>query len=300
MAPGKEDTETVTVASLASHARERTGPIAGKAWLVVIYGGELGRRVALDAISFVVGRSSTSDLTLNEDSVSRHHVRISRQPDKRYILTDLGSTNGTYVNDESVQERLLGDGDKIKIGQTIFKFMTGADVEASYHEEIYRLMTVDGLTDVFNKRYFHEALEREFKRWQRYRRPLSLLLFDIDHFKQKNDAFGHVAGDSILRQMAASVKPRLRNEDIFGRVGGEEFGILLPEIDKTHACVTAEKVRALVEETCFSFDGVDMPCTVSVGVTEVIGADERAEAVYVRADQALYEAKRRGRNQIFA
>ena len=118
------------------------------------------------------------------------------------LLRDLGSTNGTYVNDELVDEYVLRDGDLIKIGRTIFKFLAGGNIENAYHEEIYRLTTIDGLTQIFNKRYFVETLEREIGRAQRYRRALSLVMFDIDHFKKINDSYGHLAGDYVLKQLA--------------------------------------------------------------------------------------------------
>ena len=101
---------------------------------------------------------------------------------------------------------MLRDGDLIKIGRTIFKFLTGGNIENAYHEEIYRLTTVDGLTQIFNKRYFLDTLEREIARAHRYRRPLSLVMFDIDHFKKVNDSFGHLAGDYVLKHLAQTVR----------------------------------------------------------------------------------------------
>ena len=136
------------------------GPRPGDACIIVIYGPELGKRVQLGTAPFEIGRSSKNDLFLDQESISRHHARISFDGTS-YWATDLGSTNGTYVNDELVHEQRLRDGDQVRIGRSILKFMTGENVEVHYHEEIYRLMTVDGLTQTFNRRYFNEALERE-------------------------------------------------------------------------------------------------------------------------------------------
>src|SRR5207253_1415781 len=147
--------------------------------------------------------------------------------------------NGTFVNDVAIREQQLGDGDQIRVGRSILKFMTGENVETQYHEEIYRLMTVDGLTQVYNRRFFNEAIEREFNRSKRYQRALSLVVFDIDFFKRVNDTHGHLAGDSLLRQIATAVKARLRREDLFARIGGEEFAVLLPEIPLEGARITA-------------------------------------------------------------
>ncbi len=274
----------------------------GEACLVVIYGPELGRRIPLSTSAFDIGRASKSELSLDQESVSRNHARITRAmrqgADAAYVVADLGSTNGTYVNDVSVIERDLVDGDQIKIGRSILKFMSGDNIEASYHEEIYRLMTVDGLTQIFNKRYFTETLEREVNRSARYERPLSLVLMDIDFFKKHNDELGHVAGDALLKQIASAIKPKLRSQDIFARVGGEELAALLPEVTAEGARVTAEKIRQLIEETEFGFDEHIMRCTISLGVSELGLAVSSANALYDAADQALYTAKNGGRNRV--
>lgn len=271
----------------------------GEGCLVEIYGQELGRRIPLTGGVFEIGRSSKCDLTIDQDSVSRHHAQIARTRDGYYTVADLGSTNGTYVNDVAVTEQHnLTDGDQVKIGRTIFKFMFGTNIEASYHEEIYRLMTVDGLTQLFNRRFFNETLEREINRCKRYARPLALLIFDIDFFKRVNDEFGHVAGDALLRQLAQVVKPRVRREDILARVGGEEFAVILPEIGRDGALVTAEKIREVVESTTFAFEDIVMPCTVSVGVAELEPEADEPKTIYARADAMLYRAKAEGRNRV--
>ena len=295
----KEEDETLSTPVV----RPTPQPVGrGDGCLVVIYGPDLGRRLGLPNRAFEVGRSSQCDLSLDQESVSRHHARITRgkkrgEKDVEYTIMDLGSTNGTYVNDAPVTERVLRDGDQIKIGRTILKFMTGDNIETSYHEEIYKLMTVDGLTGLYNKRYFNEALDRELQRANRYSRPLSLLLFDIDHFKSKNDQFGHVAGDALLKQLAQAVKDKLRAQDVLARVGGEEFGVLLPEVDSEGAFTTAEKIRVVVENTPFSFDGEKMPSTISIGVATNGPKLAAALALYGAADAALYSAKARGRNR---
>jgi diguanylate cyclase (GGDEF)-like protein len=295
--PDRPDEETTTsVTPIRVEPPSAQGP--EDACLVVIYGPDLGRRIALGFGNFEIGRSSKNDLALDQESVSRHHARITRGREG-WTLRDLGSTNGTYINDQPIQERLLRDGDQIKIGRSILKFMTGGNIEASYHEEIYRLMTVDGLTQIFNRRYFNDALDREVARSVRYKRPLSLLLMDLDHFKKKNDEFGHVAGDALLKQLAQAIKPRLRREDIFCRVGGEELAVILPEVDLQGARLTAEKVRAIVEETKFVFEECEIPCTISVGASSLEGAMS-AKALYQKADEMLYRAKSNGRNRVEA
>lgn len=270
---------------------------ADGACLVVIYGPELGKRAALGQGNFEIGRSSRSDLPIDQESISRHHARISYDG-QRHVIEDLGSTNGTFVNDAKVGRQALKDGDQVKVGRSILKYMSGANIEANYHEEIYRLMTMDALTQTHNRRYFNEALEREYNRSLRYRRALSLLLFDIDHFKQINDTYGHVAGDSVLRQLSLVVKPRLRQQDVLARVGGEEFAVLLPEVDLPGARVAGEKVRKLVEGARFMVDTKEFGCTVSIGITTFDARVTTPTALYEIADKNLYAAKNAGRNRV--
>ncbi len=269
----------------------------GDACIIVIYGPELGKRVQLGTAPFEIGRSSKNDLPLDQESISRHHARITFDG-TQYWVQDLNSTNGTFVNDAAVKEQRLRDGDQVRIGRSILKFMTGENIEVHYHEEIYRLMTVDGLTQVFNRRYFNEALEREFNRSKRYARALSLIMFDIDHFKRVNDTHGHLAGDNLLRLIASAVRPRLRREDIFARTGGEEFGILLPEISLDGARTTADKVRRIIQATPLVVEQTTIPCTVSLGVAMLDASDGAPEDLYKRADERMYEAKQGGRNRV--
>ena len=227
-----DQSKNKTIVTVVSRVSEK--PVAKEACLVVIYGMDLGKKFNLNQSALTIGRSSKSDVQVDQESVSRSHAKIINTG-KTIILRDLGSTNGTYVNDELIDEYVLRDGDFIKIGRTIFKFLSGNNIENAYHEEIYRLTTIDGLTQIYNKRYFLETLEREISRAHRYRRELSLIMFDIDHFKKINDTYGHLAGDYVLKQLAQVIKSRIRREDIMARYGGEEFAIILPEIDAFNA-----------------------------------------------------------------
>jgi two-component system cell cycle response regulator len=193
---------------------------------------------------------------------------------------------------------VLRDGDLIKIGRTIFKFLTGGNIENAYHEEIYRLTTIDGLTQISNKRYFMETLEREIARGHRYQRSLSLVMFDLDHFKNINDTYGHLAGDYVLKQLASAVKLKIRREDLFARYGGEEFAIVLPEIALPTAMTFAEKIRQLVERHEFRFEKTAINVTISIGVGSTDERETKSETLIKRADEFLYAAKAAGRNQV--
>lgn len=238
--------------------------------IVVIYTKEptlLGKRFVLDFTPVRLGRGAENHIVLEGDSVSRRHAHLEQRGPVWWAVDD-GSTNGTYVNDEQISREFgLANGDRIKVGPTIFKYLSGADVEAQYHEEIYRMTIIDGLTQAHVKRYLLEALEKEIIRARRHARELSFIMFDIDHFKKINDTYGHVAGDSVLRQLALVVKPRLRSQDVLARVGGEEFAVLLPEVENVGARIAADKVRAIVESARFLVDNKEFGCTVSIGVT---------------------------------
>jgi diguanylate cyclase (GGDEF)-like protein len=177
------------------------------------------------------------------------------------------------------------------------KYLSGADAEANYHEEIYRMTIVDGLTQIHNKRYLYEALEREITRARRHDRPLALLLFDIDFFKRINDHYGHLAGDYVLRELADAVKTRIRRDEVFARYGGEEFVIVLPETTLEGARALAESIREKVAEHEFTFQNERIAVTISVGCSVLVD-DEGANDLIRRADEMLYEAKRGGRNRV--
>jgi two-component system cell cycle response regulator len=285
-----------TVVTAISRISER--PNGKQACLVIIYGDELGKKYNLDTNSVVVGRSSKCDIQIDQESISRNHSKIVNTG-KSILVRDLGSTNGTYVNDEPIEEYVLRDGDLIKIGRTIFKFLSGGNIEHAYHEEIYRLTTVDGLTQISNKRFFVETLEREMARAHRYQRDLSLAMFDLDHFKNINDTYGHLAGDYVLKQLASVVKQKIRREDLFARYGGEEFAIILPEISLATALTFSEKIRQLVEQQEFRFENTSIDVTISMGVATADDKIKEMEALIKVADENLYAAKAGGRNRVF-
>ncbi|MFB1479111.1 diguanylate cyclase [Corallococcus sp. RDP092CA] len=285
-----------TVVTVISKISER--PVNLDAALVVIYGLDLGRKYDLSREETLIGRSSKADIQIDQEAVSRNHARITNTT-KGVRIEDLGSTNGTFVNDEAAAAvRSLQNGDLVKIGRTIFKFIAGGNIEAAYHDEIYRLTTMDGLTQIYNRRYFDEQVDREISRSRRYERVLSLVMFDLDHFKEVNDTYGHLAGDSVLKQLASTVRTRIRREDVFARYGGEEFALLLPEINLTGARQLAEKVRKLVERQRFEFDKQVIPVTLSMGVA-TLEPHHREPAELVRtADERLFDAKSQGRNRV--
>jgi diguanylate cyclase (GGDEF)-like protein len=293
----KQKTAVTVISKIAERCK------TSDACLVVIYGDELGRKYTLAQGQLTIGRSAQCDIQIDQEAISRQHAKVVAGFGET-MISDLGSTNGTYVNDAPVQEQALRDGDKVKIGNTIFKFLSGGNIERDYHEEIYRMTIVDGLTGAFNKRSFLEHCEREAARALRHARPLSLCMIDIDHFKAINDQYGHLTGDHVLKELARRIIGRTRKEEIFARYGGEEFVVLLPEADHESAITLAEQLRVLIEREDFLFDGDQIHVTISVGVTTIdpagVAADAKPEidAFIKAADENLYRAKRSGRNRV--
>jgi diguanylate cyclase (GGDEF)-like protein len=270
--------------------------------LVHIYptGPGMGCRHSLAHCPVVIGRSNDCEISINDNSVSRRHVSIEFRGDGHYAV-DLESMNGTYVNNVQAPERKLEDGDYLRVGNCIYRFLSGGNVEADYHEEIYRLTIIDALTEIHNKRYLLEFLDRELARAARHGRRLALVLFDLDRFKAINDEFGHLGGDLTLRELAACVKKEIRQDELFARYGGEEFAIVMPETDLDKARAAAERIRQLLEAHPFRNGDRTYQVTVSLGVTVTTGTDVASSAHLIAlADEKLYQAKREGRNRVVA
>jgi two-component system, cell cycle response regulator len=276
------------------------GPRGGDC-LVVIYTKEpslLGKRFVLDISPMRVGRGAENHIVLEGDSVSRRHAHMEQRGNVWWAVDD-GSTNGTYINDEQISREMgLANGDRIKVGPTIFKYLSGQDVEAQYHEEIYRMTIIDGLTGAYVKRYLLEALEKEIIRARRHARDLSFMMFDIDHFKKINDYHGHLAGDFVLKELARIVQGRIRRDEVFARYGGEEFAIILPETNIEGARALAEGLREKVELSRFVFQGEQISVTISIGVAALLEQDRTSMDLIKNADTKLYDAKRSGRNRV--
>jgi two-component system cell cycle response regulator len=273
---------------------------ADHACLVHIYptGPNMGMRYPLGGNVLILGRGEDCDIRINDHSVSRRHARIEPS-DGGFSVADLQSTNGTFINDVPKSVTSLKDGDYLRIGNCIYRFLAGGNVEAEYHEEIYRLTIIDALTGIHNKRFLIEFLDRELARSARHRRPLSVLMFDIDHFKAINDELGHLGGDVTLRELAATVRANVRREDLFARYGGEEFAVVLVETHQQGAAELAERIRRLVEKRNFEYEGKQYKVTISVGVAATSGEEGlTVTEILRRADEKLYQAKSSGRNRV--
>ncbi len=267
--------------------------------LVRIYPSQgLGQLVTLTGGHVLVGRDPLAQLSIEDESVSRRHALIESTSEGD-IVQDLESTNGTWVNEQRVLAKRLEPGDRVRFGNQIFTYLSASSIEAQYHESVYKMMTTDGLTQVHNKRFLLETLERELVRVRRRQSPMCVLMMDIDHFKSVNDRYGHLAGDAVLVEFSRRVASVLEGDELLARYGGEEFTLVMADTTPEEAVQTAEKIRAAVSNGPVCFDGDQISLTVSIGVAE-FPADTvcDATALLESADQMLYLAKTSGRNQV--
>jgi len=265
------------------------------ACIVIVHGGQLGRRIALPEREVTIGREDDNVIHVALETISRRHARMFVTGGAHYI-EDLGSTNGTFINElEIARATRLHNGDLVRCGGAVFKFIEGGNVEALYYEEIYRLTITDGLTQVANKRFLDDFLEREIARATRHGRPLSLALFDVDRFKKINDDYGHLAGDRVLQGIAALASKQVRRDELIARYGGEEFAVVLPETAAPAAAQFCERIRAAIENEGFDYDGESLRVTISLGAATLV-PPESLESLVSRADANLYRAKQGGRN----
>lgn len=264
------------------------------ALLVLIHpkGAKAGFCYRLTHTPVIVGRGQECAISIAHPSVSRHHARIEPSP-TGYSVYDLHSTNGTYLNDQPITQSRLADGDYLRVGNCIFRFLHGDNIEAAYHEEIHRLAIYDPLTGIANQRCFLEVLDRELARSARYQRPLSLIVFDVDRFKEINDTMGHLAGDATLRELAARIQRTVRKDELFARWGGDEFVLLLPETPAEEAARVTERLTELVASPLFRFENLEFAVQLSVGVATTDGTEPlEPKELLQSADAEMYRVKR--------
>jgi two-component system cell cycle response regulator len=269
-------------------------------YFIVLAGTNIGKTFKVGG-ELVIGRSSEASVRLEDDGVSRRHARVFSIGEELWI-EDLGSANGTIVNGESTGRRLLQDGDKIQFGAaTILKFTYHDELDDHFQQRMYDAALYDGLTKAHNKRAFFDRLATEVAYARRHGTPLTLLILDVDHFKQVNDRHGHLAGDHVLTELARLVNGALRVEDCFARYGGEEFAVLCRGVKLGAAAVLAERLRSLIATSAFDYQGQRLSVTISVGVSaHSEKVPDGATQLVSDADGALYDAKRGGRDRVVA
>jgi len=293
-----EDFET----ALRKRSVEEQLPLPSEWALVVYAGSQLGRVFPLRPGFNVLGRSPQVDLPLLDEEVSRQHARLSveaRGDQVEIILEDLGSTNGTFVNGSSVMGPcILGAGDRISLGTHVLKLVAMDPLERQFHATLLDQSTRDPLTGLANRGSTLADLQARFELSHRHNRPMSIIMVDLDFFKKINDSFGHRAGDRVLKAFGERVLQKLRGTDIAGRIGGEEFLIILPETELEGALQLGERLRAAIADPPMEWEGRALTVTCSLGVAERSPEDRDGGALLGRADAALYGAKHHGRNRV--
>jgi two-component system, cell cycle response regulator len=311
----KDQTHTKPAAPIESDKEQKRN----LAYLVVLAGVSAGEMFKLQVDRTVIGRGPNCTVRLNDEGVSREHCQLVREdgapggdrtspeksgadglPTDKIVLEDLGSTNGTFCNGIRVDRRELADGDKIMVGSTtILKFTYHDYLDEVFQRQMYESALRDGLTKVFNKKYFTDYLEKEFAYAARHGSPLALIFLDIDYFKRINDTHGHPAGDFVLSELSQLMATLVRTEDVLARFGGEEFTVLCRGTDLGGARIVAERLRKTVEAHTFSFGAKMIPVTISLGIAAIPDTAIVDHAQFLAAsDKALYEAKRSGRNRV--
>ncbi len=292
--------ESTNITAIAPEVqRALDAPPKLRACLLVLTGTNAGELCRLDGPETILGRGTQASVRLSDDGISRRHARIVRSKGQ-LVVEDLGSANGTFVNDEPVMSQVLKEGDKIRLGSTIvLKFGMHDELEEKFQQTMYESALRDGLTRIYNKKYLMDRLRTEMAYAVRHRTLLSVLMFDVDHFKKINDERGHLGGDYVLEHLASLIGGALRTEDVFGRYGGEEFLIVCRGIPGAHASLLAERLRGIVANAHFDFEGSRVPVTVSIGVCTFPDVEMKTvDELIAGADEALYASKHAGRNRV--
>jgi two-component system cell cycle response regulator len=297
------DPEEKTVIATAKDLQPLQKPDANSPASLIQYVGEkAGTRYPLNKEKMTVGRSDQADICISEASVSRLHATLWVEQGHMF-LEDGKSVNGTFVNEKKILERVdLQDQDMVRLGTVLFKYFAPGNLDGLIHDKIYRTSTLDGGTGIYNKQFLLDSLESEWRKAKQSHLDLTILYYDLDHFKKVNDTYGHNAGDQVLRETAGVVKGLLRKNDIFCRFGGEEFVIVLPQTSIEGSKGLAEKIRSAVAmtEIPLSHNGQTIlhRQTLSMGVAQLDATMASIPQLLEAADKKLYTSKTSGRNCI--
>jgi len=270
-----------------------------KAYLFFLSGPMLGRLFPLSVGVTLLGRGQECDIVIKDNRVSRKHLKL-KWGDEKAVIEDLKSTNGTFVNGEKIKRRTLRQNDKVHMSPTtIFKFSLADEDERVAIDELYELGVHDPLTGAYNKRYLIERLKEEMSHSKRFEVPLSLVMIDIDHFKEINDNYGHLAGDYVLIKTAELLKSMCRKEDVLARYGGEEFVMILRNTNEEGASEQAERIRKEIARSSIVSEEIKIEMTISLGVASIQGGPECEDhkKFIQKADRSLYHSKQQGRNR---
>ncbi len=269
-----------------------------RASLIVLSGWEIGREIEVSQCPVVLGRSTSADAFVNSPSVSRRHAEIELVRDGQnefFTITDLHSSNGTLVNNVPALSTRLNDGDKIRMGDVVFKFVLQDSIDVQFHQEVHRRIHYDQLTGLLTMDAFRLRMDTLI-RHGRKTQPFTLAMTDLDGLKRVNDTHGHLAGRMIIREMGAMMRTTLRSGDLAGLYGGDEAILLFPDTALEQAREVTEALRRVIQDRVFTFQGNTFGVTISQGLAEWPRHGDSSEKIIAAADKALYTAKNAGRN----
>ncbi|NNF16465.1 MAG: GGDEF domain-containing protein [Gammaproteobacteria bacterium] len=267
-------------------------------YLHIIHPRENKDRYAITADGLVIGRGSDADVTLPDAQISRRHCRVRRSKDGIYV-EDLGSTNGTQVDGESIDHCVLPPSGRLRVGSFVMRVEYRAPVEIKEERQLIEAAHTDELTGIPNRRQFYRAASTLLAESLTANRPLSFVMIDIDHFKSVNDRFGHAAGDYVIQQVANALRAQIRTSDQLARFGGEEFIMLLPDTSRDDAFIFCDRLCEQISSLGLRYEQRRIPSQVSIGIVTRNAAEFNSidEAISA-ADEAMYRAKRQGRNRV--
>jgi len=277
--------------------------------LVFLSGELIAVPIPLEREEVTLGRALEADVRINDKDVSRQHAKIVAVHNgdgkvAEYVLNDLDSRNGTFLNGRRIRRERLDNGDKITIGETILRFDQLDEIDREYQRIVHRLISHDDLTGLLSSRSFFSELRREAGRATAEGRPFCVLMMDGDNFKGVNDTYGHLTGSKTIEEIGFSIMTNLRSGDAAARFGGDEFAAFLLDADLTQGLVGAERIRATVEQYPFSIVKQGRKSThhitMSIGVSSFPEDSSDPIELVEMADSALYRSKREGRNLVSA
>jgi diguanylate cyclase (GGDEF)-like protein len=294
------DSDTVRIDPGASEF----GPGEKAALLQVIRGADIGLEYEIQPGDNIIGRQKGVNIMIVNKSISRRHAQIVYKPDEspeqRYLIYDLQSTNGTKVNNQSVDSCALRDGDRVQFGSVVCKFMEIDSLERSYLQELKKLIEYDKQTQLLQLKPFYQRLQESLTEAESAGRTLSILMMDLDGLKRINDLHGHLVGTQVIIEIAKLIQEELSPFGVAALYGGDEFVGYLPNTEKLSAQEKAERLRKRVDELRFTEKDVEQRVTISIGVSEYPSDALEMMPLVGNADKALYVAKASGKNCVVA
>lgn len=249
--------------------------------------------------SIVVGSQEDVDIQVAQDGPLPIRGQIYQGKNQVWYIENLEGHNNIFVNNVLSRARILKDGDLIRMGSLTFRFLDGKGNESTFHRGLQRVIGKDVLTGISNRGQLNSELLRAMAYCKRSHRPFCLVLIDLDDFSAINNKHGHAAGDMVLREMVNRIQQNIRTEDIFGRYGGEEFLLGLPNLPKEKAFYFMERIRKKIIKEPIAFKGKAEQVTFSAGLACWDGTME-LQSLKEKADELMYLAKSKGKNQIIA